>query len=91
MGWGDPVPVSCCGAVETGEVDSCDGLEAYTYEASTGDPAGATTEPDRVAVPADGLTLDAGLATAVGEMTNVTGVLVSTCRPGPDPVVVCTT
>jgi hypothetical protein len=35
--------------------------------------------------------LDTGLATAVGEMTNVTGVLVSTCRPGPDPVVVCTT
>jgi hypothetical protein len=35
--------------------------------------------------------LDTGLATAVGEMTNGTGVLVSTCRLGPDPVEVCTT
>jgi hypothetical protein len=89
--WGDPVPVSCCGAEDTGDVESCDGDDAYTKEATTGDPAGATTDPDRDAVPADGLTLDTGLATAEGEMTNVTGELVSTWRLGPDPVVVWTT
>jgi len=60
-------------------------------EAWIGDPAAATTDPPSVAVPAEGLTLDAGLATAVGAMVNVAGALVSTCRLSDDPVVVCTT